>query len=397
MKRTFTLFTIILSFGAFSQTCLNGSFELGSSSGCSYGLSNAAFNSGTPDVNAWGTANQIDKMDGSCGYGVAQDGTTFIGMAVDITDTQYDAISVGLDVPLTVGTSYDVTFYMRKDPGYVSNDVELGHSDDGLSIGTIVGTFSAPVSTTSWTAYTATFTAATAANYITLRTIPGTYGWNFVDHFSVIAGPGCLPTTSSFSVTECDTYTVPSADETYTNSGIYTDTIPNAAGCDSVMTIDVTINTVDAGISISGVTLTADAVGATYQWVICPSYMPIAGETDQDYTPTADGDFAVIVTENGCTDTSACMNVHGVGIEDIGREWSFDLYPNPNQGEFTVSFGEELRDVRVEIINVSGKVIWKKTLAKAKSVPLELKAADGVYFVRVVTKELASTAKLIKK
>ncbi|MFT4681686.1 MAG: hypothetical protein ACI9YU_001535, partial [Flavobacteriales bacterium] len=55
------------------------------------------------------------------------------------------------------------------------------------------------------------------------------------------APPG---TSSSFSVALCDTYTVPSGDETYTTSGVYMDTIPNTAGCDSVMTISVHINEV---------------------------------------------------------------------------------------------------------------------------------------------------------
>ncbi len=50
-------------------------------------------------------------------------------------------------------------------------------------------------------------------------------------------------TTSSFSITNCTSYTVPSGDETYFISGIFLDTIPNAALCDSVMTIDVTITT----------------------------------------------------------------------------------------------------------------------------------------------------------
>jgi len=48
-------------------------------------------------------------------------------------------------------------------------------------------------------------------------------------------------TTGSLTLTVCNTYTVPSGDETYTTSGIYMDTIPNAALCDSVITIDLTI------------------------------------------------------------------------------------------------------------------------------------------------------------
>ena len=48
--------------------------------------------------------------------------------------------------------------------------------------------------------------------------------------------------SSSITETACASYTTPSGDETYTASGIYEDTIPNAAGCDSIITIDLTIN-----------------------------------------------------------------------------------------------------------------------------------------------------------
>lgn len=48
-------------------------------------------------------------------------------------------------------------------------------------------------------------------------------------------------TTNTINVSRCETYTVPSTHETYTTSGVYHDTIPNAAGCDSILTINLTI------------------------------------------------------------------------------------------------------------------------------------------------------------
>ncbi|WP_300661009.1 MopE-related protein, partial [Fluviicola sp.] len=48
-------------------------------------------------------------------------------------------------------------------------------------------------------------------------------------------------TTNTINVSECETYTVPSTHETYNTSGVYHDTIPNAAGCDSILTINLTI------------------------------------------------------------------------------------------------------------------------------------------------------------
>jgi hypothetical protein len=48
-------------------------------------------------------------------------------------------------------------------------------------------------------------------------------------------------TSSSISETSLDSYTAPSG-AVYTTSGVFNDTIPNAAGCDSVITITLTMN-----------------------------------------------------------------------------------------------------------------------------------------------------------
>src|SRR5690606_27627492 len=44
------------------------------------------------------------------------------------------------------------------------------------------------------------------------------------------------------SITDCETHLSPSGNHLWDQSGIYTDTISNTAGCDSILTIDLTIN-----------------------------------------------------------------------------------------------------------------------------------------------------------
>ena len=55
------------------------------------------------------------------------------------------------------------------------------------------------------------------------------------------------PTSSTISPISCNTYTAPN-NAVYTNSGQYTAIIPNAAGCDSTITINLTINNSNSGI-----------------------------------------------------------------------------------------------------------------------------------------------------
>lgn len=79
----------------------------------------------------------------------------------------------------------------------------------------------------------------------------------------------CLPTTSSLSATACESYTWTQNGQTYTNSGSYNDTLQNAAGCDSIITLNLTIlsattNTLNetacGSFTLNGQTYTASGV-----------------------------------------------------------------------------------------------------------------------------------------
>ncbi|MCH2223673.1 MAG: T9SS type A sorting domain-containing protein [Crocinitomicaceae bacterium] len=201
--------------------------------------------------------------------------------------------------------------------------------------------------------------------------------------------------TSSSSVTACDSYTWNGT--TYTTSGVYTWNGTSAGGCDSTATLNLTINTVNASISVSGLTITADAQGATYQWIDCENNNAvIPAETGQSFTATTNGDYAVIVTENQCTDTSECVAITTVGISESTLDMKFSIYPNPTTGEVTLSFTEKQQDCIVEIVDVHGKLVSIEKYEQIEELPIKLGVESGIYFISITLNDKVVTERILK-
>lgn len=195
----------------------------------------------------------------------------------------------------------------------------------------------------------------------------------------------------------CNSFTSPSGNYTWTNSGTYQDTVVGTAGnCDSIYTINLTINTVDTSVTLANNVLTANvATGATYQWVDCNNgNATIAGATNASFTPTANGNYAVEVTQNGCTATSSCYNVVLSNIHQLANS-TLVAYPNPTTGQFSIDLGATNHNANIRITDVNGKVVYNAT-TEQQVVEINLEGASGFYFVAITTKEQQTIIKLIK-
>ena len=190
------------------------------------------------------------------------------------------------------------------------------------------------------------------------------------------------------SVTACNDYFWVGTNQTYTSSGTYTATLTNSSGCDSVATLDLTINTISTSISyVDVITLTAGQSGATYQWLDCNNnYSPIVGETNQTFVASINGSYAVEVTLNGCVDTTSCRSVSNVGI--IENDFTgLDVFPNPTYGKITVSLGEYSDLITTSLFNMNGQLIEQKEFVHSASFELWIEGAPAYYILEVKTLE----------
>jgi hypothetical protein len=214
-----------------------------------------------------------------------------------------------------------------------------------------------------------------------LDTIPNTAGCDSIITIDLVI----LNTYVNINPVECVSYTSPSGNYIWTISGTYQDTIPNSAGCDSIITIDLTIIPVDISVTNLSPVLTANAASATYQWLDCNnSYAPISGEISQSFTATVDGDYAVEIIQNGCTDTSACISVTGTGIFENDFGHALLVYPNPTKGKVMIEISGLNDDLFINVSDHAGKII-SSGLYSAGKAELSIEGSAGYYYLEIVS------------
>ena len=159
----------------------------------------------------------------------------------------------------------------------------------------------------------------------------------------------------------------------------------------------LTVNSIPSnGISQNGITLTAAATGVTYQWIDCNTNQPVVGATNQSFTTTEPmGTYAVIVTENGCSDTSTCISVDQSGLSE--GDINFGLIPNPANESVLIQWEIDAVQV-IELLDEAGKMVRRVVVTGASQqveFPLAQIAA-GVYHVRLSGANNVVIEKLIK-
>ncbi|NVK65977.1 MAG: T9SS type A sorting domain-containing protein [Flavobacteriales bacterium] len=231
----------------------------------------------------------------------------------------------------------------------------------------------------------------------------GTYYWTGANQY------GCDSTatlhlditnsaTSTTSATACESYTWNG--NTYTTSGVYDWVGVSSMGCDSIASLDLTINTVsNLNMSFNGTTIYATNLSAAYQWLDCDNgFAPITGETNQSFTPSSPGHYAVQLIENGCVDTTACLEVLSAGIVENTFDTDFELYPNPTEGNFQIVFNQIIAYVKMKITDAAGRKVAEKTFTNTEQINYELNEPKGTYTIELSgNNHQRSIIRLIKK
>jgi len=164
--------------------------------------------------------------------------------------------------------------------------------------------------------------------------------------------------SSTLNESACNSYTLNG--QTYMQSGMYTQVISNASGCDSSITLNLNMefSPVTPMIALTnGVTMTVSAQpNATLQWINCSDLTPIAGATGTTFTASMNGVYAVVASNACGSDTSACTTVNSVGLETINSN-VISVFPNPTNELLTVNVPANQLGTAWNLVDICGRQV----------------------------------------
>jgi hypothetical protein len=220
-----------------------------------------------------------------------------------------------------------------------------------------------------------------------------------------------------------------------TTAGVYKDTFRSVAGCDSILTLNLTVNATSTGTinrticngasySFNGVNLTTSG---TYKDTLvnatgCDSFVtlnltvrpPSTGSITRVITVgssylfngvnlTQPGTYRDTLTNsNGCDSVVTLILTVNTDIATVNSlTWKLNLYPNPAMGHASLSYELSREEAFMHIImfNEQGQVVSEDMLLNLSTegiYDMDLrKYAAGVYFVKVITNDFNETKKLV--
>lgn len=276
-----------------------------------------------------------------------------------------------------VGNALNYATYIGGSSYDIISEIYL--DDAGYDICFIGGSASAnfPVSSN---AYDNSLNNANAQNYDVVFGKLGAYA-NGPLHYSSFIGGSYADNGYALDVKNSNFYmTGVTESPNFPTSNDAYDSSQNPEVTDVFVTIVSVCNALNVSINNSSNVLTVGEVSATYQWIDCNnSNAPITGATAQSYTPTQTGSYAVIVTKNGCSQTSSCVTVNISSIDENDASNALLVYPNPASQNVFVSVPSQ---GRFEVYSIEGRLIYSKELQKDINNINIFDWSTGVYFVQ---------------
>lgn len=186
-----------------------------------------------------------------------------------------------------------------------------------------------------------------------------------------------------------------------TQPGTYTQIFEAANGCDSTVTYIVSPISINNEVELTGTTLNALATGVSYQWVNCADLQPVSGATAASFNPSVTGEYAVLLTTTeGCTLLSECTLVTVVSVNNaVTTPIQWFIQPNPASSETNIILPTQQNGPWVVSIFDAGGQLYRRIELQENVNNTTLNIHDlpaGVLFIHLSNGTQSDVRRLVK-
>jgi hypothetical protein len=201
------------------------------------------------------------------------------------------------------------------------------------------------------------------------------------------------PQSVQSTVNICAGDSLPFGSQYISVPGNYNDTLINSFGLDSIADITLTNNYPDVSVTTTVDSLFSLATNSTYQWMDCLSANILPGETAAAFYPSASGNYAVIVADGYCADTSTCITYIWDLTSDLAEQ-IWHIFPNP--ANETVMIRSNVNAVfNLSLLDINGRQI--KTFSFYSETRVDISdLISGSYILRISNRDVVWNKILIR-
>lgn len=212
-------------------------------------------------------------------------------------------------------------------------------------------------------------------------------------------GPGVSSATTTVTVT-------PTTTSTYNFSASQGGSCPSSSSpvtvfnFPSIASADAGPNQSLCGPTTSTIIGTVALAGATYSWVASGGSITCATCAQPTVTVTATTSYTMTMTDKCGSVTTDVVTVfydpfcpHRLAGPEVSGDQTLVVYPNPNNGQFTITTAEGVKDVLVYDMN--GRLVFSQMQTADTNIAVDLSGeAKGLYMVKVISGDNVQTARV---
>jgi hypothetical protein len=216
--------------------------------------------------------------------------------------------------------------------------------------------------------------------------------------------------TDSIAPSVCgSSYIAPSGNYTWTSSGVYTDTLQNAIGCDSIITVNLTLNPYP---TVNIDTLSTDTICVQQTTFTLPIATPSGGTyagpgvTGNNFNASTAGvgshmiTYTYTDTATNCTnsDTITIAVAACVGISENALA-NIEIFPNPVNEVLNIDFGDEqLSNLSISLKAIDGKQVFELKNVKEGKIVIDMSDySKGIYMLYISDGVNSYNKKIVKR